>query len=74
MTATFLVFLLCGQPVYVLLDTSQDTSLYAVGEMPDERRKVFMETVDEVVAEGRAKRIDFKVEDQTGMKVCGTST
>ena len=74
MSATFLVLLLCGQPVFVFLDTPTDSSLYAIGEMEPERRKAFMETVDAVVAEGRAKRLDFKVEEQTAEKVCGIST
>jgi hypothetical protein len=74
MTATFLVFLLCGQPAFVMLDTPQDTALYAVGEMTAEQRKAFLETMDGIVAEGRAKRLDFKVEDQAKGAVCGVST
>lgn len=75
MTATFLVFLLCGQPTYVLLDIPNDgVTLYGVGEMQVEKRKDFMETMDGIVEQGRAKRVDFKVEDQTPGKVCGTST
>ena len=74
MTATFLVFLLCGQPVYVFLNTQDNVTLYAIGEMPDARKHDFMETMDEVIKSGQAKRLNFKVEDQVKGMTCGTST
>ena len=57
MTATFLIFLLCGNPVYVLLDTREDIALYAIGSMSAERRAEFMGMVDEVVELGKAKKV-----------------
>jgi hypothetical protein len=72
--ATFLVFLLCGQPVLVTLDTPESITVYAVGSMPADRRDEFMYLMGELVESGQAKRADFKVEEQTKDKVCGTST
>ncbi len=74
MSATFLVFLLCGQPVYVFLDTHKDMTLYAVGSMPPDRKEAFLDAMNNLVEEGQADRRDFKVEDQTKEKVCGIST
>lgn len=74
MTATFLIFLLCGNPVYVLLDTREDIALYAIGSMSAERRAEFMGMVDEVVELGKAKKVEFKVEEEVEGMTCGTST
>ena len=74
MSATFLVFLLCGQPIYILLDTHEDVALYAVGTMPAERKAEFLLLMEEVVESGRAKRVDFKVEEQVKGMTCGVST
>ena len=74
MSATFLVFLLCGQPTFVTLDTPEGIAVYGVGEMTAVQRAEWMALMNELVIAGKAKRVDFRIEDQTREKVCGTST
>ena len=74
MNATFLVFLLCGSPTFVTLDTPEGVSVYGVGEMTPDQRADWMALMDEYVAAGKAKRVDFKVEEQVKGYTCGVST
>ena len=68
-----IIFLLCGQPVYVSVHTAGRMRMYTAMDLGDDWPE-FVKITRELGSDPTIDVSEFRVEDQTKGMVCGTST